>query len=257
MKIPVKSSEEIEQLRKSAQLLVKAFQAVDETIQEGVTTKKIDQIVEKVIKKGGGSPAFKNYNGYPASICASIDCEVVHGIPGNRKIEAGQIVSIDIGVNLNGFFSDATKSYTIGDIDEEKQKLIETTKTSLYRGIKKCRAGNRLSDISHAIQSYVESKGFSVVRDLVGHGIGKALHEPPQIPNYGPPHQGPKLESGMVFAIEPMVNVGNADIQIMQDGWTVKTKDRKPSAHFEHTVLITDGVPEILTQGIEESNWEI
>ncbi len=249
MKIPVKSAEEIDQLRKSAQLLVKAFKAVDEIIREGISTKKIDQIVENVIRKGGGIPAFKNYNGYPASICASIDCEVVHGIPSSQKIEAGQIVSIDIGVNLNGFFSDACKSYAIGELDEEKQKLIETTKTSLYRGIKKCRSGNRLSDISHAVQSYVESKGFSVVRDLVGHGIGKALHEPPQIPNYGPPHQGPKLESGMVFAIEPMVNTGDASIQIMTDGWTVKTKDRKPSAHFEHTVLITDGSPEILTAG--------
>lgn len=254
MKIPIKTPEEIDKLRESAQLLTKTFREVESELKIGITTQYIDDIVEGVIKTAGGRPAFKGYNGFPASACISIDCEVVHGIPDERQLENGQIVSIDIGVDLNGYYSDASKTYPVGEISDEKKMLVKTTRTALHRGIKKCRSGNRLSDISHAIQTYVESKGYSVVRDLVGHGIGTALHEPPQIPNYGPPRKGPKLEPGMVFAIEPMVNIGASAIEIMSDGWTVKTADRKPSGHFEHTVLITDGKPEILTLGIEDSS---
>lgn len=254
MKIPIKTPEEIEKLRASAKLLSKTFKEVESELRAGLTTQYIDEIVEGFITTAGAIPAFKGYNGFPASACISVDCEVVHGIPDERRIEDGQIVSIDIGVNLDGYFSDACKTYPIGEISEEKKLLLKSTRTALHRGIKKCRSGNRLSDISHAIQTYVESKGYSVVRDLVGHGIGKELHEPPQIPNFGAPRKGPKLVPGMVFAIEPMVNIGVPSIEIMSDGWTIKTADRKPSGHFEHTVLITEGKPEILTSGLDDTS---
>ena len=251
--ISIKSEEESSGLRRSAELLVKAFLAVEEALKPGVQTSTLDRIADETIRAGGGRPAFKGYRGYPASICTSVESEVVHGIPGKVRLEDKQMVSIDIGVELNGLYSDAAKTYGIGEISSDKVLLIETTKTALYRGIRKCRRGNRLFDISHAIQSYVESKGFSVVRALVGHGIGKSLHEEPQIPNYGLPGKGPKLLSGMVFAIEPMVNMGSPDVTFLTDGWTVKTSDGRPSAHFEHTILITNGWPEVLTSGIENN----
>jgi methionyl aminopeptidase len=254
MMIPVKTLEEIECIRKSARLLVQAFQAVRESIRPGVTTGLLDEVAEEVIRSGGGNPAFKGYRGYPYTICASLDSEVVHGMPGDRRLVEGQLVSVDIGVELGGWYSDAAVTYTAGPVDSEKQKLMDATKTALYRGIKRCRQGNRLSDISHAIQTYVEGRGFSVVRALVGHGIGRLLHEEPQIPNYGPPHKGPKLTAGMVFAIEPMVNMGTSNVVFLDDGWTVKTGDGSPSAHFEHTVLITENRPEILTAEIENTS---
>jgi methionyl aminopeptidase len=244
-------------MRAAADLLSKTFQYLKRFIKPGITTKKLDGLAENVIRSGGGVPAFLGYRGYPASICVSIDQEVVHGIPSDRTLQEGEIVSIDIGVLVNGFHSDAANSYGIGDLDNERLNLMKSTKTALHRGIKKCRAGNRLSDISHSIQSFVESQGFNVVRDLVGHGIGRELHEEPQIPNFGPPHHGPKLKPGMTFAIEPMVNMGTKDVFILDDGWTVQTKDGSPSAHFEHTVLITNGKPEILTIGIEDEAEEI
>jgi methionyl aminopeptidase len=254
--IPIKTKEEIDKIRKSAKILEKAFQTIETKLESGVRTESLDQFVENVICSFGAQPAFKGYRGYPASICVSIDNEVVHGIPGKRKLKTGEIVSIDIGVQLDGYYSDAAKTYGVGKISPEKTKLINTTRKALHRGIRKCRQGNRLSDISYAIQSYAEANGFSVVTALVGHGIGSQLHEEPQIPNYGPPNQGPKLKRGMVFAIEPMINMGSAEVKILKDGWTVETVDRLPSAHFEHTVLITKGKPEILTLGLEDKeNW--
>ena len=252
--IAIRSKDEIEKLRKSAKVLEKAFKAIEENLDIGVKTDFLDQLVEEVIRSLGAEPAFKGYRQYPASICVSIDEEVVHGIPGKRELKYGEIVSIDIGVQLDGYYSDAAKTYAMDEISPKKKALVDATRTALHRGIRKCREGNRLSDISYVIQSYVESKGFSVVTALVGHGIGTRLHEEPQIPNYGPPHQGPKLKSGMVFAIEPMINMGSSDVKILKDGWTVVTMDRLSSAHFEHTVLITDGKPEILTFGIED-HW--
>jgi methionyl aminopeptidase len=252
--IPLKSDEEIEKLRESAGLLVKTFRAVEDEMLPGVTTEKLDRIAEEVIQDSGGKPAFKGYRGYPSSICASIEDVVVHGIPGQHCLKEKQIVSIDIGVQKDGYYADATKTYPIGEVSETRQQLIETTKQALHRGIHQCREGNRISDISHAIQICAEAKGYSVVRALVGHGIGRMLHEEPQIPNFGPPHQGPKIQRGMVFAIEPMVNMGAHEVVFSEDGWTVKTKDEQPSAHFEHTILVTEGKPEILTQALESES---
>ena len=250
--IPIKTQGEISGLRRSAQLLVKTFRAVEEVLGPDVPTQMLDQVADEVIRSGGGKPAFKGYKGYPASICSSVENQVVHGIPGARRLREGEIVSVDIGVELDGYYSDAAKTYGIGEISPERTLLMDTARTALHRGIRKCRRGNRLSDISHAIQNYVESKGFAVVRALVGHGIGRSLHEEPQIPNFGSPHQGPKLRSGMVFAIEPMINMGSFEVRFLEDGWTVETSDESPSAHFEHTVLVTNGKPEILTLGIED-----
>ncbi|MBN2104300.1 type I methionyl aminopeptidase [bacterium] len=255
--ISIKNKEEIKNMRLAAGLLTKTFQYLRSYIRPGITTIKLDQLAEEMIRSEGGIPSFLGYHGYPSSICVSIDQEVVHGIPGDRALQEGTIVSIDIGVFLNGFHSDAAMSYGLGPLDPERRKLMNSTKTALHRGIKKCRTGNRLSDISHCIQSHVESQGFQVVRELVGHGIGRELHEEPQIPNFGSPHRGPKLKPGMTFAIEPMVNMGTPDVSILEDGWTVQTKDGLPSAHFEHTVLITDGKPEILTIGIENEPEEM
>jgi len=212
-----------------------------------MTTKELDQIAEKVILSKGAIPAFKGYRGFPASVCISINEEVVHGIPDLRRLKEGDLVSLDVGATLNGYFGDAAITLPVGNVDPEGQKLLETTEKALYIGIAKARIGNRLFDISHAIQDWVESQGFSVVRDFVGHGIGKNLHEEPQIPNFGSPHQGPRLEKGMVFALEPMVNEGTYEVKILSDGWTVVTADGKRSAHFEHTITIADGDPEILT----------
>jgi len=251
--ISIRTPEEIVGMRKSAALLVKTFEAVEESLRPGISSLALDGIAEKAIRAGGGTPAFKGYNGYPASICVSIDDAVVHGIPGPDVLEEGQIVSIDIGVERNGFFSDAAKTYAMGAVGPAKRKLMSATYRALRAGLSQCRAGNRLSDISHAVQVLVEDEGFSVVRELVGHGIGRAMHEEPQIPNFGPPHRGPKLTAGMVLAIEPMVNLGGEAIRILSDGWTVVTGDGKPSAHFEHTVLVTDGEPDVLTLGIDDN----
>jgi methionyl aminopeptidase len=215
---------------------------------------ELDHEIDRFIRSFGGRPAFKGYkvNGkvFPASSCISVEAEVVHGIPGPRKLKAGEIVSVDVGVEYNNFFGDAAKTYAIGQIDALRQRLMKTTWESLYEGIAKARARNRLNDISHAIQKYVESAGFSVVRDLVGHGVGRHLHEEPQIPNYGKPNEGPKLKAGMVLAIEPMVNAGRYEVVTASDDWTVVTADKQPSAHFEHTIVIREGEAEILTQGL-------
>jgi methionyl aminopeptidase len=245
--IIIKSRREIEQLKKSNAIVVEVFQKLRKVIAPGITTKELDQIGEEIILSRGGTPAFKGYRGFPATLCISINEEVVHGIPGQRRLKEGDIVSLDGGVNLNGYFGDAAITFPVGEVDREAQRLLEVTEKALYIGIERARAGNRLFDISFAIQTWVEGHGFSVVRDFVGHGIGKDLHEEPQIPNFGPPHQGPRLENGMVFALEPMVNEGTYEVKVLSDGWTVVTADGKRSAHFEHSIVITDGGAEILS----------
>jgi methionyl aminopeptidase len=251
--IPIKTENQIEGMRHSARILVKAFQEIEKAVGPNIETRELERIADETIRKEGGRPAFKGYRGYPASICVSIDSEVVHGFPGKRKLENGQIVSIDIGVEAGGFFSDAAKTYPIGNVPQGVALLVQTTLEALGKGIDKCRAGNKLSDISHAIQNHAEGKGFSVVRDMVGHGIGRELHEEPQIANYGPPHRGPLLKPGMVFAVEPMINLGSWEVKVLRDGWTVQAVDGLPSAHFEHTIVITEGEPEVLTKGIDRS----
>ncbi|MEW6374636.1 MAG: type I methionyl aminopeptidase [Thermodesulfobacteriota bacterium] len=245
--IIIKSRREIEQLKKSNAIVAEVFQELRKVIAPGISTKELDQIAEEIILSRGGIPAFKGYRGFPATLCISINEEVVHGIPGQRRLKEGDIVSLDGGVNLNGYFGDAAITFPVGEVDREAHRLLEVTEKALYIGIERARAGNRLFDISFAIQTWVEGHGFSVVRDFVGHGIGKDLHEEPQIPNFGSPHQGPRLENGMVFALEPMVNEGTYEVKILSDGWTVVTADGKRSAHFEHSIVITDGGAEILS----------
>lgn len=245
--IQVRSAREISLIRKSCEIVSGALAVARDLIKPGITTKKIDQEIEKFILSKGAQPAFKGYNGFPASSCISIDEEVVHGIPGERVLLPGQIVGVDIGVVMEGFYGDSAMTFAVGDVDGEKQRLMDVTQESLYAGLGKAEAGGRLSNISNAIQRKVEDARFSVVRALVGHGIGENLHEDPQIPNYGPANSGPRLKSGMVLAIEPMVNMGDFDIVTKEDEWTVVTCDGLPSAHFEHTVVVTDDGPEILT----------
>jgi methionyl aminopeptidase len=245
--IIIKSPREIEQLKRANAIVAEVFQKLKEAIVPGITTKELDQIAEETILSKGATPAFKGYRGFPATLCISINEEVVHGIPGQRRLKEGDIVSLDVGANLNGYFGDAAITLPVGEVDLVAKRLLEVTEKALYIGIDKAKAGNRLFDISYAIQTWVESNGFSVVRDFVGHGIGKDLHEEPQIPNFGSPHQGPRLEKGMVFALEPMVNEGTYGVRILSDGWTVVTADGKRSAHFEHSIVITDGGAEILS----------
>ncbi|MEE4310937.1 MAG: type I methionyl aminopeptidase [candidate division KSB1 bacterium] len=248
--IIIKSQREIEIMRESASMVVGAFDVVEKLIKPGITSGELDEAVESFIKSRNAIPSFKGYSGYPASICASIDEQVVHGIPGDRRLEEGEIISVDIGVEFENYHGDAAKTFAVGEVSEEKRRLMAVTREALYKGIDKAIPGNRLSDISHAVQVHVEAAGFSVVRDLVGHGIGRNLHEEPQIPNYGKPNQGPRLKPGMVFAIEPMVNMGGYEVKTLDDNWTVVTIDGLPSAHFEHTIAITDDGPDILTLGL-------
>ncbi|MCX8116723.1 MAG: type I methionyl aminopeptidase [Desulfobacterota bacterium] len=246
--IILKSTREIEQLRKANGIAAEVFQKLRPMVVPGVTTQELDRIAEAFIVSKGALPAFKGYRNYPATLCISINEEVVHGIPGPRRLREGDIVSIDVGVNLNGYFGDAAITLPVGEVDEGAKRLMAVTERALYLGIEVARVGNRLYDISHAIQTYVEANGFSVVREFVGHGVGKSLHEEPQVPNFGSPGQGPRLEKGMVFALEPMVNEGTYEVRILADGWTVVTADGKRSAHFEHTIAITDGKAEILSR---------
>ncbi len=245
--IIIKSPREIEQLRRSNAIVAEVLLELKRMIVPGRTTRELDQMAETLILSKGALPAFKGYRNYPATLCVSINEEVVHGIPGGRKLKEGDIVSIDVGVNLHGYFGDAAITLPVGEVDERAKRLLEVTEEALFIGIDRARVGNRLYDISHAIQKWVEGNGFSVVREFVGHGIGKSLHEEPQIPNFGSPGQGPRLEEGMVFALEPMVNEGSYEVKILSDGWTVVTADGKRSAHFEHTIAITDGRAEILS----------
>ncbi len=245
--INIRSPREISQLRKANVIVAEVFDQLKARVVPETATRELDQIAEEYIRSKGAIPAFKGYRGFPATLCISINEEVVHGIPGQRRLKQGDLVSIDVGVNLNGYFGDAAITFPAGPVDEEGRKLLEVTEKALYIGIDQARVGNRLFDISFAVQQWVESHGFSVVRDFVGHGIGKSLHEEPQIPNFGPAHQGPRLEKGMVFALEPMVNEGTHEVRVLSDAWTVVTADGRRSAHFEHTIAILDGKASILS----------
>ncbi len=250
--IIIKTKKEIDFIRDSCVIVAETLQLVKKNVRTGVTTKELDLIAEDFILSKNAKPAFKGYsqgdgNPFPATICSSRNCEVVHGIPAKTVLNDGDIISIDVGVNKNGFFGDAALTVAVGNISPDVQKLMDVTERSLYLGIDEAIENRRLYNISNAIQSFVEENGFSIVRELTGHGVGKRLHEDPSIPNFGKRDSGPKLKSGMTLAIEPMVNMGKKEVVVGYDGWTVLTKDGLPSAHFEHTILITNGKPEILT----------
>jgi len=245
--IIIKSQREIELMRKAGEITALALDEIKKHIKPGVTTIELDKIAEEFILSHNATPTFKGYRGFPASICASINEEVVHGIPGLRSLKNGDIISIDVGVNFQGYNGDATRTFPVGQVSADALKLIEVTRQSFFEGIAYAKQGHRLSDISHAIQTYVERHNFSVVRDYVGHGIGQNMHEAPQIPNFGPPGKGPRLRAGMTLAIEPMVNMGGYEVYTLKNNWTVVTRDGSLSAHYENTVAITDGEPEILT----------
>jgi methionyl aminopeptidase len=250
--IPLKSLEEIELIRESSRMVAEVLKLVGAQIRPGITTLGLDKIAEDFIRSLDGEPAFKGYgwdkkNLFPATLCISIDSEVVHGIPGKRLLKDGDLLSIDVGVKKHGFYGDGAWSFAVGEVSDEKQRLMRVTEEALFKGIEQAVVGNRVHDISNAVQQHVEAQGFSVVRDLVGHGVGKKLHEEPSVPNFGEPGTGPALKDGMTLAIEPMVNAGTWRVKVAADGWTVLTADGKPSAHFEHTIAIVNGKAEILT----------
>lgn len=246
--VTIKSAREIDLMREAGRIVALAHAEVRKHIRPGVSTQTLNDIVERTIVGEGAIPSFKHYNGFPAAACISINDEVVHGIPSaSRILRDGDIVSIDIGAKHKGYHGDSAWSYPCGSVSEEKQALLEGTEASLFAGLDMVRPGNRLSDISHAIQVHAESLGFSVVREFVGHGLGKKLHEDPQIPNYGPAGRGIRLRKNMTFAIEPMINAGDKDVKVRTDGWTAVTEDGSPSAHFEHSIVITDDGYDILT----------
>ncbi|MCX7711258.1 MAG: type I methionyl aminopeptidase [Clostridia bacterium] len=252
--ISIKSKSEIDLMRKSGEILAKTLEIIKDAIKPGVSTGELDQLAEDFIRKHGAIPSFKGYKGlpgaidYPGSICASVNEEVVHGIPGLKVLKDGDIISVDVGVYLNGFHADAARTFAVGSISQSAKHLIEVTTQSFYEGIKSAVKGNRIVDISIAIQKYVESNGFSVVREYVGHGIGRDMHEAPQIPNYATRERGPRLEAGMTLAIEPMVNQGKYQVKLLDNKWTVVTTDGTLSAHYENTIAVTDGEPLILTE---------
>ncbi len=247
--IILKSSDELKKIRKSCQIVAEVLEALKSYIKEGLSTREIELFIEKLILKRGGVPAFKGYRGYPASACISINEQVVHGIPSDKVvIKEGDLVSVDVGVICEGFYGDGAYTYKVGKVSEEAERLVKVTEEALYRGIEQALEGRRIGDISYAVQKHVEENGFSVVRAFVGHGIGRALHEDPQIPNFGTASTGPKLKKGMTLAIEPMVNAGTYEVKILADGWTAVTKDGSLSAHFEHTIAVTEDKPEILTK---------
>lgn len=246
--IILKSKEEISRIARASQIVALVLQELKRKVKAGVTTKELDHFAEKQILKEGGLPAFKGYRRFPATLCVSVNDEVVHGIPSKRVIQDQDIVGLDLGVVYDGFYGDAAVTIPIGSVSSSALRLIEVTEQSLYEGIRQAKVGERLSNISHAVQCHAEEAGFSVVTDFVGHGIGRALHEEPQVPNFGPPGEGPRLKAGMVLAIEPMVNMGGSAVRILGDKWTAVTTDGSLSAHFEHTVAITEEGPVILTQ---------
>ncbi|MCB0725646.1 MAG: type I methionyl aminopeptidase [Ignavibacteriae bacterium] len=247
----VKSEKEIQLISESCRIVADVLKYIKDYVKVGATTRELDKIVEEFILSRGGQPAFKGYRvknrTFPASICSSLNEVVVHGIPNDEKLISGDILSVDVGVRKNGYYGDSAYTFEVGEVSAQKKRLLSVTEESLYKGIQQAREGNTVNDIGLAIQEFVEGSGFSVVRELVGHGIGKNLHEEPAIPNYYSPSGKQKLKKGMTIAIEPMVNYGTSAVYEKEDGWTVVTRDHKPSAHFEHTVLITDGEPEILT----------
>ncbi len=245
--IVLKSAKELERMRKAGWIVREAHREVQQAIRPGVTTKELDRIADRVIRKHGAVPSFKGYNGFPGSICTSINDELVHGIPGTRVLREGDIISIDIGAQYEGYHGDSAWTYPVGRISETAEKLLRVTEESLYRGLAKAVPGARIGDISHAIQSYVEAQGFSIVREYVGHGIGRELHEEPSVPNFGSPGRGLRLKPGMTLAVEPMVNEGSRYVRTLNDNWTVVTVDGSLCAHFEHTIAITEEGHEILT----------
>ena len=245
--ITIKSPREIEAMRLAGKITAAARALAGEMVKPGVTTQEIDKAVQQFIKQHGAVPSFLGYNGFPGSCCISVNDEVIHGIPGKRVLKEGDIVSIDVGAYIGGYHGDCAATFACGEISEEARRLIEVTEQSFFEGLKYAKEGCRVSDISAAVQRYVEKEGFSIVREYVGHGIGRNLHEAPEVPNYGEPGRGPRLLRGMTLAVEPMVNAGTAAIRNLSDGWTVKTKDGKYSAHYENTILITEGDPELLT----------
>ena len=250
--VRIRTKREIDLIAESCQIVADTMEILSDYMKPGVSLNKLDKLAEDYICSRGARPAFKGYMGFPSTLCISIDDEVVHGIPSNRLLENGQIVGVDCGAEKNGYFGDHARTFSIGIINPEKQRLVDITRESLMLGIKEAKAGNYISDIGHAIQTHVEQNGFSVVRELVGHGIGTDLHEDPQIPNYGLPKQGYQLKEGMCLAIEPMVNLGTAEVVVADDGWTASAVDGLPSAHFEHVVAITHEEPRFLTMAEEE-----
>lgn len=246
--IIIKSEQEIVTMRQSGKVTGRILSELFDFIRPGISTGAIDDFVSEIIRKNGMTPSFLGYNGYPASVCASINSEVVHGIPSNKRILLeGDIISVDVGCTHKGYVTDAARTYAVGTISAEAQKIMDAAEDSFFEGLKFCKLGYRLSDISHAIQTKAEGEGFSVIRDLVGHGVGRNMHEEPQIPNYGQPGRGPRLAKGMVFAIEPMIAQGTYEIVTAADNWTLSMADGKLSAHYENTVVITEGEPELLT----------
>ena len=241
-------------MRNAGRMVGDLLEVLKAAVEPGVSTLELDHLAQETITKLGGKPAFKGYRGFPRSICTSINEEVVHGIPSKRRLEKGDIVGIDVGVMAQGYYADAAVTVPVKEISPQAQDLLQVTELALWQGISMARPGNRLSDISHAVQKTVEKHGYSVVREFVGHGIGTELHEPPQIPNFGAPGFGPVLKAGMTLAIEPMVNLGVAQVEILPDGWTAVTKDRKLSAHFEHTIAVTEDGPEILTECLKKNS---
>jgi len=238
---------EIDAIRAAARLVAQTLEMLGREVQPGVTTAALDRLAESFIRDHGGRPAFKGYRGFPASICPSVNEEVVHAIPGSRRLQAGDVIGVDVGVEMNGYYGDSARTFAVGEVSAEATRLMQVTREALMAGIERARGGNRVGDISHAIQTHVESNGFSIVRSLVGHGIGREMHEEPQVPNFGPPERGPRLMIGQVLAIEPMVNAGGPEVVTQPDGWTVVTKDGSLSAHFEHTIAVGPNGPEILS----------
>ena len=245
--ISIKTQRELEVMREACKITAAARALAGKMVRPGVTTGQIDKAVHDFIVSQGAKPSFLHYQGYPASACISVNEVIIHGIPGNRELKEGDIVSVDVGANYKGFHGDCAATFACGRISDEAQRLIDVTKQSFFEGIKFARQGNRVSDISHAVQTYVEANGFSVVRAFVGHGVGEHLHEEPSVPNYGAPGKGPRLVRNMTIAVEPMVNMGTYDVRVLKDGWTTVTADGKLAAHYENSILITDGEPEILT----------
>lgn len=247
--IRYKSESEIEAIRHGGRILRQALDLVNRHCVPGVRTQELDQMAEQYIRDQGGKPSFKGYRGFPGSLCISVNEEVVHGIPGRRKVRQGDLVSVDCGVTWEGFVADSATTIAVGEVEPELQKLMDVTREALFLGIDQARPGRFIRDISKAVQDHVEKHGFTVVRDLVGHGVGYSVHEEPQVPNFAGPRKGPKILPGLVIAIEPMVNVGTSDVVMLEDGWTIVTRDRLPSAHFEHTIAVTENGPRILTNG--------
>jgi methionyl aminopeptidase len=253
MAIIRKSTQEIEQMERAGRVVVQTLELVGEHVRAGVTTQELDELAEDFIRSHGGVPTFKGYRGYPASICTSPNDMVVHGIPGPYTLKDGDVLSVDVGVTLDGFVGDSAYTFPVGEVDEDARRLLDTCQAALNAAIEQAQPGNHLSDIGHAVQTVTEDAGFSVVRSLVGHGVGRRMHEDPQIPNFGEPGRGPVLQPGMTLAIEPMINAGGAGVYLHEDEWSISTEDGSLSAHFEHTVAVTESGPRILTRRLEPS----